>query len=373
MKGIHKLYGMELKQVNAFGAERQKEATFRGQGTGDRGQGSGVRGQGIEDRGQGTGVRRGESEKWRVGQKNCLFPFTGTIILCYIMGRWKTGGMAMARTERKDTGALLNKAGVSYGDMIRQCRKERGMSQEKLGSLVSVGKNAVGAWEAGRSRPDLSSVPVICEALGITVPEFFGIGENETGSGTPLPGNEHSGKAVRDFSERFTRLNSYHRQVILREMDVLIEMQEKSRPVRKLVRIYRNDLAACAGLSFGIGDDAGEPVWLYADSVTEQADEIISVSGSSMEPAFHDGDQVLVRHMSSIRPGEIGIFTNGDAGYLKEYQIEGLKSLNPAYPMMRFSDGDEVRCVGKVIGKVKRDMLASAADVERYTAEHERG
>ena len=267
----------------------------------------------------------------------------------------------MARTERKDAGALLNKAGVSYGDMIRQCRKEKGLSQEELGSLVSVGKNAVGAWEAGRSRPDLSSVPVICEALGISVPAFFGIGEEEP-----------AGRS-RAFTERFEQLNDYHRQVILREMDVLIDMQEKSRPVRKLIRIYRNELAACAGPSFGIGDDAGEPVWLYADSVTEQADEIISVSGDSMEPAFHDGDQVLVRHMTAIRPGEIGIFTNGDAGYIKEYQRDGLKSLNPAYPMMRFSDGDEVRCIGKVVGKVKKNMLASMADVERYTAEYERG
>ena len=286
-------------------------------------------------------------------------------------GQMRNGGVAMARTERKEAGSLLNKAGVSYGDMIRQCRKERGLSQEELGSLVSVGKNAVGAWEAGRSRPDLSSVPVICEALGISIPEFFGIDE-ESGKAA-LPEMSDSGAAGRAFADRFEQLNDYHRQVILREMDVLIDMQEKEKPVRKLVRIYRNDLAACAGPSFGIGDDAGEPVWLYSDSVTEQADEIIFVSGNSMEPAFHDGDQVLVRHMSSIRPGEIGIFTNGDAGYLKEYQKEGLRSLNPAYPLMRFSDGDEVRCIGKVIGKVKKGMLASMADVERYTAEYERG
>ncbi len=273
----------------------------------------------------------------------------------------RNGGMGMARTERKEAGSLMNKAGVSYGDMIRQCRKERGLSQEELGSLVSVGKNAVGAWEAGRSRPDLSSVPVICEALGISVPEFFGLQEPE------------SSYESRVFIDRFDQLNDYHRQVILREMDVLIEMQEKAKPVRKLIRIYRNDLAACAGPSFSIGDDAGEPIWLYADSITEQADEIISVSGNSMEPVFHDGDQVLVRHMPAIRPGEIGIFTNGDAGYIKEYQKDGLRSLNPDYPMMRFADGDEVRCIGKVIGKVKKAMVASMNDIERYQNAYERG
>ena len=126
----------------------------------------------------------------------------------------------MARTERKDGSTLRNGTGASYGEMIRRCRREKGLSQEELGSLVSVGKNAVGAWEAGRSRPDLSSVPVICEALGISVPAFFGIGEEEP-----------AGRS-RAFTERFEQLNDYHRQVILREMDVLIDMQEKSRPVR---------------------------------------------------------------------------------------------------------------------------------------------
>ena len=270
----------------------------------------------------------------------------------------------MARIERKGDGVPVNKAGVSYGDMIRQYRKEKGLSQEELGALVRVGKNAVGAWEAGRSRPDLGSVPVICEALGLSVGAFFGLAEDKT------PKDE----MLQAFGERFGQLNDYHRRVILREMDVLIEMQRaEEKPARKLVRVFRNELAACAGPSFSIGESAGEPVWLYADSLTEQADEIIFISGDSMEPAFHDGDQVLVRHTETIRPGEIGIFTNGDAGYIKEYRKEGLRSLNPAYPMMHFSEGDEVRCVGKVIGKLRNEMLASPADLIQYTTAERKG
>ena len=53
-----------------------------------------------------------------------------------------------------------------------------------------------------------------------------------------------------------------------------------------------------------------------------------------MEPEFHDGDQVLVRHGVSLRPGEVGIFTRGDEGYIKVYQRDGLHSLNPAYPSL---------------------------------------
>ena len=225
----------------------------------------------------------------------------------------------MSRQEQKESG-LLNAAGVSYGGMIRARRKQKGLNQEELGALVRVGKNAVGAWESGRSRPDLNSVPVICEALGISLEEFYGTGKKRT---KPT------------------------------------EMQQGSEPPkRKLIRLFMNELFACAGPSFSIGETRGEPVWIAETPLTASADELIRVSGDSMEPEFHDGDYVLVRHGASLHPGEIGVFTNGDAGYIKVYQRDGLHSLNPAYPTIVFSEGDEVRCVGKVLGIAGEDLFA---------------
>ncbi len=275
----------------------------------------------------------------------------------------------MAKQSERKENAARNLAGVAYGELIRNNRRGKGMSQEELGALANVGKNAVGAWEAGRSRPDLNSVPLICETLGISIHEFFGISDaGETNS------RKTAEEDVRPFADRFVRLNEYHRQVILREMDVLIDMQDKPAALpRKLVRIYRNDLSACAGPSWGIGEDAGEPVWLYEDSVTSRADEIIRVSGDSMEPRYHDGDQVLIQHTASIQPGEVGIFVTGDMGYIKEYRKEGLRSLNPRYPLMKFSDLDEVRCIGRVIGTMRKNMYATDSDIENYTTSYMRG
>lgn len=251
------------------------------------------------------------------------------------------------RTEQKEAG-LVNAAGVPYAEIIRARRRERGMSQEELGALVSVRKNAVGAWESGRSRPDLSSVPVICETLGLSLEEFFGVPEMRENADVP-----------EEFADRYRSLTDYHRKIVLRQMDTLLEMQRPiPAPKRKLIRLYRNDLSACAGPSFAIGEADGEEVWIEETPLTAQADEIIRVSGDSMEPEFHDGDQVLVRHGASIRPGEIGIFTNGDAGYIKVYQRDGLHSLNPAYPTMTFHEGDEVRCVGKVLGIAEKELFA---------------
>ena len=274
-----------------------------------------------------------------------LFPFTSTIILCYSV--YAAGGDGIMRPEQKETG-MINAAGVPYAEIIRARRREKGMSQEELGALVSVRKNAVGAWESGRSRPDISSVPVICETLGLSLEEFFGVPEMRENTDVP-----------EEFADRYRSLTDYHRQIVLRQMDTLLEMQRPtSAAKRKLIRLYRNDLSACAGPSFAIGEADGEEVWIEKTPLTVQADEIIRVSGDSMEPEFHNGDQVLVRHGASIRPGEIGIFTNGDAGYIKVYQRDGLHSLNPAYPTMTFHEGDEVRCIGKVLGIAEKKLFA---------------
>jgi len=254
----------------------------------------------------------------------------------------------MSRPEQKET-AMQNAAGVSYAEIIRSRRKEKGLNQEQLGAMVHVGKNAVGAWESGRSRPDLSSVPVICEALGLSLEEFYGI-QVTVLEKTRIP---------EEFAVRYKALTDYHRQIVLHEMEALLKLQDTPETVRReMIMIYRNDLAACAGPSYNIGESSGEIVWVEKTTLTSQADEIIRISGNSMEPEFHDGDQVLVQHRASIRPGEIGIFTNGDAGYIKVYQRDGLHSLNPVYPTMKFNEGDEVRCIGKVLGIAGKELFA---------------
>ncbi len=259
----------------------------------------------------------------------------------------------MSKPEQKEN-ALLNAAGVSYAEIIRSRRREKGLSQEELGARVSVRKNAVGAWESGRSRPDLSSVPVICEMLDLSLEEFFGTSViQESGNNVP-----------EEFAERYAALTDYHRQIVLKQMDTLLEMQKPfAAGKRKMIQLFRNDLSACAGPSYMIGDTTGEKVWIEETPLTVQADELIRVSGDSMEPKFHDGDQVLVRHCAAIRPGEIGIFTNGDSGYIKVYQHDGLHSLNPAYPTMFFNEGDEVRCVGKVLGIAGSELFARRNEI----------
>ncbi len=271
----------------------------------------------------------------------------------------------MAKAEAN---GMTNAAGVAYGDLIRRQRKAKKMNQEELGALVRVGKNAVGAWEAGRSRPDVGSVPVICEALDLTLEEFFGIPEKDSENIDGITAEERM-----SLLRRYGALNSYNRQVILRQMNVLREMQEDDRRPRKIIRLFRNELAVSAGPGEVLEAARGEEVFLFADENTEAADEIIRVNGDSMEPTYSDGDYVLVRHTASVRPGEIGVFICGDTGYIKEYQKDGLHSHNPAYATISFTDSEGVRCIGKVLGKVRKEDWADEDSIAAWQEDGQKG
>ena len=267
---------------------------------------------------------------------------------------------------KADANGMNNAAGVAYGELIRRQRKAKHMNQEELGALVRVGKNAVGAWEAGRSRPDVGSVPVICEALDLSLEEFFGMNEEKAAGRESVPATE---RAV--LLRRYGDLNTYNRQVILRQMSVLKEMQEDIPEPRKIIRLFRNELAASAGPGETLEAARGEEVFLFADPLTEAADEIIRVNGDSMEPTFHNGEQVLVQHTAAVRPGEIGVFICGDTGYIKEYRKDGLHSHNPAYATIVFNGEDTVRCIGKVLGTVRKEAVADSESVSAWL-EYER-
>ncbi len=253
---------------------------------------------------------------------------------------------------KESAAEMVNASGVSYGDLIREYRKRRGMSQERLGQIAHVRKNAVGAWEAGRSRPDLASVPMLCQALDLPLDVFFGL---------------DNGTDEDNLFGRYRRLTPYNRQIILKQMDLLYELQEDSEMApRKLVKLYENDLSAAAGPVSYIGETTGKTIYLVSDPMTRLAQEIIRVSGDSMEPTFSNGDRVLVQHTSHLREGEIGIFVNGDAGYIKEYRRDGLYSHNPRYPVLRFDEEDNVRCIGRVLGKLRPDQHPAPEEIALF-------
>ena len=247
---------------------------------------------------------------------------------------------------------------MQYGEIIRRRRTALGLNQAELAERVGVSRNTVAGWETNHSRPDLGTLPALCRALKISLNAFFGLEKKHTAE---------ENRVLEVFSE----LEAQDRESILWQMEALrdrrAEQRRMNEPVQipKVVTLFRNELGAAAGFGAALGEAQGEKMVLLADRDTERADEVITVCGRSMEPTFYDGDQVLVQHTKELREGEIGIFLVDNEGYIKEYRKDGLHSHNPEFRTMTFHEDQSVRCLGRVIGKVKEEQIPTKEQVNR--------
>ena len=248
-------------------------------------------------------------------------------------------------------------------DRIRHYREKLGMEQKALAAMVGVTANAVSNWERGRARPDVNLLPDICEALQITLYQLYGLDD---------PSVKYT--TMEDaFMENYRQLTPGHQYAVRAMAQNLLQVQqtEGRLKIHKLTR-FEHQLAA------GIGDpnefeDSGTPIYMYDDSLTCRADGVFTVNGDSMEPDYPDGCMVLVKRISGseeLTPGDIGAFMIDNETYIKEYREDGLHSLNPKYDVMRFSDEESVYLIGRVIGVLDPENIATEADVKRYLAIH---
>ena len=241
---------------------------------------------------------------------------------------------------------------------MRYFRQQRGMEQKQLGEMIGASANTVNNWEKGRSRPDISFLPGIVQALGITLDQLYGF---------PAPEKERTEKELKHL-ELFRKLDAGNQYAVERMMKALLLVQkgreqQEQRPVVELPLV-------CRPLAAGVGDptefeEVTEPFFLYEGN--PRADCVFRVNGDSMEPTYPDGCYVLVETKGpALRFGEIGAFSTGNELYIKRYEQDGLHSLNPAYGVIRFEEEDACYLIGRVLEKVKE--LPGKEEVLLYQA-----
>lgn len=65
---------------------------------------------------------------------------------------------------------------MNIGEVIKNRRQKRNLTQAELAALLKVTPQAVSRWEMGISYPDIAMVPLISEVLWVTADELLGIG-----------------------------------------------------------------------------------------------------------------------------------------------------------------------------------------------------
>ena len=149
----------------------------------------------------------------------------------------------------------------------------------------------------------------------------------------------------------------------------LAEKREVMRPITKVLHPPRS-LAAGTGNPSDCFDEAAV-LYLHSSSLIDRADYVFDVNGDSMEPNYHNGDMVLVRKLASIRDlhyGDVGAFTMENELFIKVFDENGLRSYNPAYRLMPFTEYERIFLIGEVIGVLQEDDFATPEEIQLYEA-----
>ncbi len=62
---------------------------------------------------------------------------------------------------------------IKIGKFIAELRKERNLTQREFAEILGLSDKTVSKWECGNGIPEVSLMPALCSALGITLNELF--------------------------------------------------------------------------------------------------------------------------------------------------------------------------------------------------------
>lgn len=251
-------------------------------------------------------------------------------------------------------------------ERIRFYRESIGMERMAFAAAIGVTGNAVSNWETGRTRPDINLIPRICDTLSISPYQLFDL---------KVPDQRYSDEETR-LIDCYRELSEGNKRALRILASNLKDAQlGDACPDITVLRFIEKGLAAGTGDPSEFEENS-EPIYLYSSPLISRANYVFSVCGDSMEPEFKDNDLVLVQAIPSgpeLQYGEIGAFIKGNEQFVKVYEEDGLRSLNPKYPFMNFSGTeDTVYIIGRVIGTVDQYKdLASQDDVEKFKRIHD--
>lgn len=98
----------------------------------------------------------------------------------------------------------------TVGEFIYKKRKEKSLTQTRLGEMLGVSNKAVSKWETGESFPEFSLIQPLCEILGISADELVNGAERQCGGEEVKPSAQNTPPAFAEgqpadkaFEKRF--------------------------------------------------------------------------------------------------------------------------------------------------------------------------
>lgn len=248
-----------------------------------------------------------------------------------------------------------------YGLKIKKFRKEAGMTAEDLAQALQVTVSSIRNWECGLSRPDPEYLYKLFPILNVDPNAFFGI----KGVGNSLTEKE---KTIVDLFRSLDDRGQDDYMAIGKTISNQCHLLKLKEIDRKIIQLPVHGQHAAAGSGgYWTDDDDVDDVLLYNRGSASEADEVIIVFGHSMEPVYHNGDRILIKHCTDFEIGHVYVFSLRDTGLvIKEAGEDRLISLNPEYEDIIPSEDDGADLVGRVIGVIDSSMIPTREEINLY-------
>jgi len=266
----------------------------------------------------------------------------------------------VVKSEKSTPEQIKQRNLETYGEKVKKYRTRAGITVDQLADTLGISKSSIRNWECGLTRPDPELLYRLFSIFDVEPNEFFGI----KGVGSLLTDSERS------LIDCFRSLDDVGKDAVI----TLANAMNDKTYQRKLTVAYgrMNDVKdRKRNVAAGKGEDwpdypEEEDVILFDNPLVARADEIMTVSGKSMEPQFMDGDAVLVEYCTDLRNGDIGIFyVPGMGGVIKQKAWDRLHSINPDYDDI-FPYEDGARVIGRVLCAITPDMIPSQEEAALY-------
>lgn len=219
-------------------------------------------------------------------------------------------------------------------DIIIDLCKQRGWSLSEFARKLDLPKSSISRYFNKNRQLPINKINLFADTLGVSSEYLLGI---------KISNN--------DLLDIYNKLDSKRQSKVYEfashQLDEQNGIQEE-----KVVYLVRGRQSA-AGSMIHVDDVDAEMGVLPSSIVPNGANELVRITGDSMEPLIKKGSEVYLRYQPIVEDGEVAIVRVEDDGVTCKYLYRDgknviLKSENPKYENI-VVDAEKVSVIGKVL------------------------
>lgn len=219
-------------------------------------------------------------------------------------------------------------------DIIIDLCNQRGWSLSEFARKLDLPKSSISRYFNKSRQLPINKINLFADTLGVSSEYLLGI---------KISNNDLLDIYNKLDSKRQTKVYEFASH----QLDEQNGIQEE-----KVVYLVRGRQSA-AGSMIHVDDVDAEMGVLPSSIVPNGANELVRITGDSMEPIIKKGSEVYLRYQPTVEDGEVAIVRVEDEGVTCKYLYRDgknviLKSENPKYEDL-IVDAEKVSVIGKVL------------------------